>query len=102
MIGLVRHTPVLRRRALYQGMMFAAFNVFWTGAPLLLIQGYGMSLHGVAMSAVCLAFLLAAWAVEHRSVLVLAIAGLVLDAAVQICQVVSLRSIYMLAPELRS
>jgi predicted MFS family arabinose efflux permease len=134
MIGLVLHTPVLRRRALYQGMMFAAFNVFWTGAPLLLIQAYGMSLHGVAlfafvgaggalaaqpagrladrgltkpvtgitMAAVCLAFLLAAWAVEHRSVFVLAIAGLLLDAAVQMCQVLSLRSIYMLAPELRS
>jgi predicted MFS family arabinose efflux permease len=134
MIGLVLHTPVLRRRALYQGMMFAAFNVFWTGAPLLLIQAYGMSLHGVAlfafvgaggalaaspagrladrgltkpvtgitMAAVCVAFLLAGWAVERHSVFVLAIAGLLLDAAVQMCQVLSLRSIYMLAPELRS
>jgi predicted MFS family arabinose efflux permease len=134
MIGLVLHTPVLRRRALYQGMMFAAFNVFWTGAPLLLIRAYGMSLHGVAlfafvgaggalaaapagrladrgltkpvtgiaMAAVCIAFGLAAWAVERRSVFVLAIAGLLLDAAVQMCQVLSLRSIYMLAPELRS
>jgi predicted MFS family arabinose efflux permease len=134
MMGLVLHTPVLRRRALYQGMMFAAFNVFWTGAPLLLIQAYGMSLHGVAlfafvgaggalaapaagrladrgltkpatgiaMAAVCIAFVLAAWAVERRSVLVLAIAGLLLDAAVQMCQVLSLRSIYMLAPQLRS
>jgi predicted MFS family arabinose efflux permease len=134
MIGLVLHTPVLRRRALYQGMMFAAFNVFWTGAPLLLIQAYGMSLHGVAlfafvgaggalaappagrladrgltkpatgitMAAVCVSFLLAAWAVERHSVFVLAIAGLLLDAAVQMCHVLSLRSIYMLAPELRS
>jgi len=54
------------------------------------------------MAAVCIAFLLAAWAVERRSVLVLAIAGLLLDAAVQMCQVLSLRSIFMLAPELRS
>lgn len=134
MVGLVLHTPVLRRRAMYQGMMFAAFNVFWTGAPLLLIHAYGMSLHGVAlfafvgaggalaappaghladrgltkpvtgiaMAAVCIAFLLAAWAVERHSVIILAIAGLLLDAAVQMCQVLSLRSIYMLAPELRS
>jgi predicted MFS family arabinose efflux permease len=134
MIGLVQHTPVLRRRALYQGMMFAAFNVFWTGSPLLLMRAYGMSLHGVAlfafvgaggalaapsagrladrgltkpatgiaMVAVCIAFILAAWAVELHSVLVLAIAGLLLDAAVQVCQVLSLRSIFMLAPELRS
>jgi predicted MFS family arabinose efflux permease len=134
MIGLVLHTPVLRRRAMYQGMMFAAFNVFWTGTPLLLIHAYGMSLHGVAlfafvgaggalaappagrladrgltrpvtgiaMAAVCIAFLVASWAVERHSVLVLAIAGLVLDAAVQMCQVLSLRSIFMLAPELRS
>ncbi len=49
MISIVLHTQVLRRRALYQGMMFAAFNVFWTGAPLLLIRAYGMSLHGVAL-----------------------------------------------------
>jgi predicted MFS family arabinose efflux permease len=134
MIGLVLHTPVLRRRAMYQGMMFAAFNVFWTGTPLLLIHAYGMSLHGVAlfafvgaggalaappagrladrgltrpvtgiaMATVCIAFLVASWAVERHSVLVLAIAGLVLDAAVQMCQVLSLRSIFMLAPELRS
>jgi predicted MFS family arabinose efflux permease len=134
MMGLILHTPVLRRRAMYQGMMFAAFNVFWTGAPLLLIHAYGMSLRGVAlfafvgaggalaapptgrladrgltkpvtgiaMAAVCIAFLLAAWAVERHSVFVLAIAGLLLDAAVQMCQVLSLRSIYMLAPELRS
>jgi predicted MFS family arabinose efflux permease len=134
MIGLVLHTPVLRRRAMYQGMMFAAFNVFWTGTPLLLIHAYGMSLHGVAlfafvgaggalaappagrladrgltrpvtgiaMATVCIAFLVASWAVERHSVVVLAIAGLVLDAAVQMCQVLSLRSIFMLAPELRS
>jgi predicted MFS family arabinose efflux permease len=133
MIGLVLRTPVLRRRALYQGTMFAAFNVFWTGTPLLLIRAFGMSLHGVAlfsfigaagalaaplagrladrgltrpftgiaMATVCIAFLLAAWAAARHSVIILAIAGLLLDAAVQVCQVLSLRSIYMLQPELR-
>jgi hypothetical protein len=54
------------------------------------------------MAAVFIAFVLAAWAVERHSVLLLAIAGLLLDAAVQMCQVLSLRSIFMLAPELRS
>jgi MFS family permease len=65
-------------------------------------RGLTKPVTGIAMAAVCFAFLLAAWAVEHHSVLVLAVAGLLLDAAVQVCQVVSLRSIYMLAPELRS
>jgi predicted MFS family arabinose efflux permease len=134
MTGLVLHTPILRRRALYQGMMFAAFNVFWTGAPLLLMRAFGISLHGVALfafigaggalaaplagrladrglttpvtgislGAACVSFLLAAWAVEIHSVFVLAVAGVLLDAAVQVCHVLGLRSIYMLAPELRS
>src|ERR1700730_2331329 len=31
---LVARTPILRRRAFYQGMMFAGFNIFWTGTPL--------------------------------------------------------------------
>jgi predicted MFS family arabinose efflux permease len=134
MTGLVLHTPVLRRRALYQGTMFAAFNVFWTAAPLLLIREFGLSLHGVALfafigaggalaaplagrladrgltrpvtgisiGAVCIAFLLAAWAVDLHSVIALAIAGLLLDAAVQVCQVLGMRCIYMLQPQLRS
>jgi len=134
MSGLILRTPLLRRRALYQGLMFAAFNVFWTGSPLLLIRVFGMSLHGVAlfsfvgaagalaaplagrladrgltkpftgiaMAAAGVAFLLAAWAVGHRSVIMLAVAGVLLDAAVQMCQVLSMRSIYMLQPELRS
>lgn len=46
---LVLHTPLLRRRALYQGIMFAAFNVFWTGSPLLLMRHYGMTFNGIAL-----------------------------------------------------
>lgn len=134
MSGLLLRTPVLRRRALYQGAMFAAFNVFWTGTPLLLIRAFGLSLHGVAlfsfigaagalaaplagrladrgltrpftgiaMAAAGIAFLLAAYAAARHSVVILAIAGVLLDAAVQMCQVLGLRSIYMLPPELRS
>jgi predicted MFS family arabinose efflux permease len=33
---LLKETPVLRRRALYQGTLFGAFSLFWTAAPLLL------------------------------------------------------------------
>lgn len=34
--SLVVHTPVLRRRAIYQACMFGAFCLFWTASPLLL------------------------------------------------------------------
>src|SRR5256884_9213460 len=36
-----------------------------------------------------------------HSLALLVLAALILDAAVQVCQVLSLRSIYMLAPDLR-
>jgi predicted MFS family arabinose efflux permease len=40
LIGSMAHlflrTPILRRRAFYQGFMFAAFCLFWTATPLLL------------------------------------------------------------------
>ncbi|NYF22372.1 putative MFS family arabinose efflux permease [Xanthomonas sp. JAI131] len=126
-------TPLLRRRAFYQGMMFAAFNVFWTGSPLLLAQSFGMDQRhialfalagaagalvaplagrmadrgwtrpatGWALAAAALSFGIGAWAAHAHALLWLVIAALVLDAAVQVCQVLSLRSIYMLAPEQR-
>jgi predicted MFS family arabinose efflux permease len=132
--GLVLHTPLLRRRALYQGILFAAFNMFWTGSPLLLMRRYGMTFNGVAlfslvgaggalaaplagrladleltkpatrfsMLAALSSLIVAAWADHVRSVSILAIAGLSLDAAVQMCLVLSLRSIYMLESAKRS
>jgi MFS family permease len=51
--------------------------------------------------AVVFAFVLAAEARLAHSLALLILAALILDAAVQVCQVLSLRSIYMLAPELR-
>jgi predicted MFS family arabinose efflux permease len=51
MAGLVRDTPVLRRRATYQALMFAAFNMFWTAAPLLLSDRFGLSQQGIALFA---------------------------------------------------
>ncbi|WP_237561412.1 MFS transporter [Frateuria defendens] len=130
---LYLRTPLLRRRAFYQGMMFAAFNVFWTGSPLLLAQAFGFGqpaiavfalagaagalsaplagrladrgltrpATGAALAAAVLAFVLAGWAGHAHSLAWLVLAALLLDAAVQVCQVLSLRSIYMLAPELR-
>jgi predicted MFS family arabinose efflux permease len=131
---LVLHTPFVRRRALYQGIMFAVFNLFWTGSPLLLMRDYGMTFNGVAlfslvgaggalaaplagrladigltkpatrwsMFAALSALVISAWADHVESVAMLAIAGLSLDAAVQVCLVLSLRGIYMLEPANRS
>ena len=132
--SLVLHTPLLRWRALYQGIMFAAFNVFWTGSPLLLMRHYGMTFNGIAlfslvgaggalaaplaghladrgltkrvtrlsMLAALSALIAAAWADHIKSVAILAVTGLSLDAAVQMCLVLSLRGIYMLEPGDRS
>jgi len=35
--------PVLRQRSLYQALLFAAFSLFWTAAPLELASHYGLS-----------------------------------------------------------
>jgi predicted MFS family arabinose efflux permease len=131
--ALIADTPLLRRRALYQGMLFAGFNLFWTGSPLLLTKEFGMGQRGIALFAlagaagalsapiagrladrgltrpatgwalvaVVLAFGVAVEARLIHSLALLILAALILDAAVQVCQVLSLRSIYMLAPELR-
>ncbi len=49
---LVRDTPVLRRRALYQAGMFAAFSLFWTTTPLLLASPeFNVSQGGIALFA---------------------------------------------------
>lgn len=43
---LVKHR-VVRMRAFYQAMMFAAFNLFWTAAPLALIHDFHLSHTGI-------------------------------------------------------
>lgn len=50
-LGLLRTTPILRRRAVNQGLLFASFNLFWTSAPLMLKQSFGLSQTGVALFA---------------------------------------------------
>lgn len=131
--GLVWRTPLLRRRAFYQGMMFAGFQAFWTAVPLALVHEFGMGqggiaafalagaagalaapwagrladrgltrpATGVAMGVALLSFALGAVAVHYRSLAGLVVAGVLLDAAVQLGQVLSIRSLFMLAPELR-
>ncbi len=131
--GIVRRTPLLRRRAAYQGLMFAAFQAFWTTVPLALAQRFGFGQTGIALFALAgaagalaapwagrladrgltrpatgaamatalIAFGIGAVAVQAHSLAALVLAALLIDGAVQICQVLSIRSLYMLAPELR-
>jgi hypothetical protein len=56
---------------------------------------------GAAIGAAVLSFALGAVAVHVRSIAALVAAGVLLDGAVQLCNVLSLRSLYVLAPELR-
>ncbi len=51
MVRLVRHTPVLRRRALYQACLFGVFSLFWTAVPLQLANRYHLSQNGIALFA---------------------------------------------------
>ena len=51
MAGLVRRTPLLRRRAAYHAFLFGAFSVFWTTVPLLLARGFHLSQTGIAVFA---------------------------------------------------
>ncbi|MFR0690428.1 MFS transporter [Enterobacterales bacterium AE_CKDN230030158-1A_HGKHYDSX7] len=49
--ALARRYAVLRERALYQGLLFAAFSAFWTIAPIELIRHHGFSQTQVALFA---------------------------------------------------
>lgn len=51
MPALLRDIPVLRWRAAYQALLFGAFNMFWTAAPLMLAERFGMSREGIALFA---------------------------------------------------
>lgn len=52
MVQLARTTPVLKRRALYQSGLFAAFSLFWTTVPLVLAgPEFHMSQTGIALFA---------------------------------------------------
>ncbi len=52
MVHLYRTTPVLRRRAFYQALLFGAFTLFWTTSPLLLAGPvFHLSQRGIALFA---------------------------------------------------
>jgi predicted MFS family arabinose efflux permease len=131
-VDLVRTEPVLRRRALGQATMFAAFSAFWTAIAYELIgehgfgqaqiaifalvgaggaaaapiggkladRGYGAVVMGGALLLGTLTMVLAA--VGHRSVVLLALAGVLLDFAVQSHQVSSQQEIYALRADARA
>jgi predicted MFS family arabinose efflux permease len=129
---LVRTEPVLRRRAIGQAVMFAVFSSYWTAIAYELVSGHGFSQNGIALFALVgaagaavapasgrlgdrghgrvasgLAFCLASVAmvlagVGAGSVIVLGLAGVFVDVAVQSHQLFSLQEIYALRPDARA
>jgi len=129
---LVRHEPVLRRRAFNQAMMFGAFTAYWTAIAYELIDEHGFSQgeiavfalvgaggaaaapvagriadrgHGDWASALMLVVASASFLLaltEHRSVLALAVAAVFLDFAVQSHQVMGQQVVYGLRPGARA
>lgn len=51
MAGLLRDVPAVRWRAAYQSLMFAAFSMFWTAAPLMLADRFGLSQQAIGLFA---------------------------------------------------
>lgn len=51
LLTLLRKHPVLRQRALYQGLLFAAFSLFWTAVPIELSREFGLSQTQIALFA---------------------------------------------------
>uniref|UniRef100_UPI0035CC02D7 MFS transporter n=1 Tax=uncultured Jatrophihabitans sp. TaxID=1610747 RepID=UPI0035CC02D7 len=131
-LELVRHEPILRARALCQGAMFGAFTAFWTAIAYELVDEHGLSQGAIAVFALIgaggataapvggwlgdhgygragsgLMLLLAAAAIGlagtgHRSVVLLAVGGVLLDLAVQCHQVMGQHEIYSLRPSARA
>lgn len=51
MASLLKLTPALQRRSLYQTLMFAVFSMFWTAVPTLLAEEYGLGGTAIAVFA---------------------------------------------------
>jgi len=131
-LTLAREEPALRRRAACQALMFGAFSVFWTSVAFELVREHGLSQTGIAIFALIgaggaaaapvagrlgdrgfgqigsgIALALAAGAMlladlGVRNLVLLAVAGLLLDFAVQAHQVFSQREIYGLRADARA
>jgi predicted MFS family arabinose efflux permease len=50
-LRVLRDMPRVRRRAIYQTLMFAGFCLFWTAAPLALAGRFGLQERGIGMFA---------------------------------------------------
>jgi predicted MFS family arabinose efflux permease len=131
-LRLVREEPVLRRRAACQALMFGAFSCFWTSVAFELVQrhhlgqtgigifalvgaagataaplagrlgdrGHGHVGSGIALALAVVAMILAGlWA---GNLILLALAGVLLDLAVQSHQVFGQREIYELRGDARA
>ncbi|CDF81669.1 Uncharacterized MFS-type transporter ydeR [Pseudomonas knackmussii B13] len=48
---LLRRFPTLRQRALYQGLMFASFSLFWSASPIELMRHAGLDQTQIALFA---------------------------------------------------
>ena len=131
-IRLARTEPVLVRRALAQACMFGSFTAYWTAVAYELIDHHHLTQNGVAVFAligaagaatapiagrlgdaghsveariVALLAAIAAMALAGlgaSSLILLAVAGVLLDFAVQSHQVLSLRDIYALRGDARA
>jgi predicted MFS family arabinose efflux permease len=51
MVGLPRRMPALCWRSGYAALMFGAFNMFWTAAPLMLAGRFGLGQHAIGLFA---------------------------------------------------
>ncbi|HTZ42576.1 MAG TPA: MFS transporter [Jatrophihabitans sp.] len=129
---LAAEEPALRRRAACQALMFATFSVFWTSIAYELIRVHHLGQTGIGVFALVgaggalaapiagrladrgygriasgLVFVLAVLAVglaglAARNLALLALAGVLLDLAVQAHQVLSQQEIYALRPDARA
>lgn len=129
---LIREEPALRRRAVMQALMFGTFSAFWTSVTYELIKDHHLSQTEVAIFALVgaagaiaapiagrigdrglgnpatgIVFALAAVSMAIagfgvHNLIVLALAGVLLDLAVQGNLVLSQQEIYALRPDARS
>lgn len=129
---LIREEPALRRRAAMQALMFGTFSAFWTSVTYELIKqhhlsqtqiaifalvgaagalaapiagrigdrGHGRPATGIVFALAAVAMAVAGFGVHN--LVVLALAGVLLDLAVQGNLVLSQQEIYALRPDARS
>lgn len=132
LVQLARDEPVLRTRAAYQAAMFGAFSVFWTSIAYELTSEHGLGQGAIGVFALVGAagalaapvagrladagrgrvgtgtgLLLAVVAagvalLGHGSVVLLAVAAVLLDVAVQATLVFGQREVYATRPEARA